>query len=152
MKRALPLLAAVLLILSLAVAAFAGEEAARFGTAVTVKKSVPVAKLAKRPHAFTGRTVRIEGTVAEVCQGRGCWVRVRDQRGRAFLAKSLDESVLLPGDCAGQRIVVQGVVTSLGPAKHEHEDGIEGHACPAPEYVLATQGVELRPASRNESR
>jgi hypothetical protein len=130
-----------------AVVAFAAEPA-RFGSAITARKSVPVAKLAKAPARFQGRTVRIEGTVAEVCQGRGCWVRVRDEKGVMFLAKSLDESVLLPKDCAGQAIVVQGVVTPLKPAPHEHEEGVEGHACPTPEYVVATQGIELRAAGK----
>jgi len=147
MKRIAASLAAALLALALATAAFAGAEPARFGAAVTAKQRVPVAKLAKAPRKFEGRTVRIEGTVAEVCQGKGCWVRVKDAKGQTFLAKSLDDSVLLPKDCAGQFVVVQGVVTALKPAAHdhEHEEG-EAHACPTPEYVLATQGAELRPA------
>lgn len=141
MKR----IAASLLALALASAAFAGAEPAKFGAAVTVKKSVPVAKLAAAPAKFEGKTVRIEGTVAEVCQGRGCWVRVKDDKGQLFLAKSLDETVLLPKDCAGQNVVVQGVVTALKAKPHEHAEG-EGHECPTPEFVVATQGIELRPA------
>lgn len=141
MKR----IAASLLALALASAAFAGAEPAKFGAAVTVKKSVPVAKLAAAPAKFEGKTVRIEGTVSEVCQGRGCWVRVKDDKGQLFLAKSLDESVLLPKDCAGQYVVVQGVVTALKAKPHEHEEG-EAHECPTPEFVVATQGIELRPA------
>lgn len=141
MKR----IAASLLALALASAAFAGAESAKFGAAVTVKKSVPVAKLAAAPAKFEGKTVRIEGTVAEVCQGRGCWVRVKDDKGQLFLAKSLDETVLLPKDCAGQYVVVQGVVTALKAKPHEHEEG-EAHECPTPEFVVATQGIELRPA------
>lgn len=141
MKRiALPL-AALLLV---ATSVFAGEPA-KFGAPVTVKKNVPVAKLAAAPAKFEGKTIRIEGTVAEVCQGRGCWVRVKDDKGTLFLAKSLDETVLLPKDCAGQRVVVQGVVTALKAKPHEHEEG-EAHECPTPEFVVATQGAELRPA------
>lgn len=143
MKRIILLLAALSLC---AASAFAGEPA-KFGAPVTVKKSFPVAKLAAAPAKFEGKTVRIEGTVAEVCQGRGCWVRVKDDKGTLFLAKSLDETVLLPKDCAGQHVVVQGVVTALKAKPHEHEEG-EGHECPTPEYVVATQGIELRPADK----
>lgn len=146
MKRLARSLAASLLALALASAALAGTEPAKFGAALTVKKSVPVAKLAAAPAKFEGKTVRIEGTVAEVCQGRGCWVRVKDDKGQLFLAKSLDESVLLPKDCAGQYVVVQGVVTALKAKPHEHAEG-EGHECPTPEFVVATQGIELRPAA-----
>lgn len=146
MKRIAASLAAAFFTLALASAAFAGADPSRFGAAVTAKKNTPVAKLAKEPQKFTGKTVRLEGTVAEVCQGRGCWVRVKDGKGLTFLAKSLDETVLLPKDCAGQLVVVQGVVTALKRAAHEHEEGAEGHSCPTPDYVVATQGLELRPA------
>jgi hypothetical protein len=144
MTRISPSIATAFLALALVPAAFAAEPT-KFGAPVTVKKSVPVAKLAAAPARYEGKTVRLEGTVAEVCQGRGCWVRVKDDKGQVFLAKSLDESVLLPKDCAGQRVVVQGVVTALKAKPHEHEEG-EAHECPTPEYVVATQGVELRPA------
>ena len=67
--------------------------------------------------------------------------------GATFLAKSLDESVLLPKDCAGRKIRVQGVVTMM-PAKdaeaHQHADhAAAGHECPAPTYLISTQGAEL---------
>lgn len=148
MKRIATTVAAALLALALAAAAFAGDDPARFGAPVTAKKKVAVAKLAGKPAKYEGKTVRMEGTVAEVCQGRGCWVRVKDDKGQTFLAKSLDDSVLLPKDCAGQFVVVQGVVTALKPKPHDHEEGVEAHSCPAPEYVLSTQGIELRPAAK----
>ena len=34
------------------------------------------ARFAKNPTRFTGKTVKIEGTVRDVCQGRGCWIEV----------------------------------------------------------------------------
>jgi hypothetical protein len=78
-------------------------------------------------------------------------VEVASARGGSFLAKSLDESVLLPKDCAGRKIVVQGVVTALpapGAGAHQHtEKEAEGHTCPAPSYVVATRGVELLPTA-----
>lgn len=147
MKRIAAPIVTLALTVALAAGALAGAEPARFGAPVTVRKAVPVAKLAATPAKFAGKTVRIEGTVAEVCQGMGCWVRVKDAKGQLFLAKSLDESVLLPKDCAGQAIVVQGVVTALKPApKEAAEEGVPPHECPTPEYVVATQGIELRPA------
>jgi hypothetical protein len=119
-----------------------GADARKFGAKVTVKKAVDIARLAKDPARFAGRTVRLEGTVKEVCQGRGCWVEV-EANGISFLARSLDETVLLPKDCKGRPVVVQGVVKAL-PASVKEEPVEGGHACPKPEWVVATQGVELR--------
>lgn len=118
------------------------------GAPITVKKSVPIAKLAKSPAKFVGKTILIEGTVKEVCQGKGCWVEVEDANGVSFMAKSLDDSVLLPMTCGGRKVVVQGVVTKLTAKGHDHhgpkhDEAAAGHSCPAPTFVLATQGATL---------
>jgi hypothetical protein len=119
-----------------------GPEPQRFGAPVTVKKAVNIARLAKDPGRFAGRTVRLEGTVKEVCQGMGCWVEV-ESAGASFLARSLDESVLLPKDCKGRKVVVQGVVKALPRAAREEPVEV-GHACPRPEWIVATEGAILK--------
>ena len=144
------LLLSIALTAGLAATAVAGTPAhapVRVGAAITTKKPTAIAALAKDPRKYVGQTVRIDGTVKKVCQGAGCWVEVASSQGVTFLAKSLDESVLLPMDCAGRSIRVQGVVTML-PAKeaeaHQHAEPVgEGHECPAPTYLLSTQGAEL---------
>jgi hypothetical protein len=114
------------------------------GAPITVKKPLKIARLAKRPERFVGKTVRIEGTVNAVCQSTGCWARVVDDKGVEFLAKSLDESVLLRKDSAGRSIVVQGVITRLEPKAHDHEHAEVGHECPQPTFLLSTLGAILK--------
>lgn len=148
-------LAAVILALTLVVASGCAHQkdpsttkSQRFGADVTVQEPVAVAALAGDPSRFAGQTVRLEGTVNAVCQGMGCWAEVAAADESTFLAKSLDEGVLIPTDCAGRRIVVQGKVTSLGASEHaehaEHAENADGHVCPRPEYVVSMEGVELR--------
>lgn len=127
--------------------AFAGDDVERFGEAVTETQAVPIAKLAKKPKAYSGQTVRIEGTVKDVCQGQGCWIEVADAKGKTFLAKSLDESVLVPKAIKGRRVVVQGVMTSRAAKGHAHEHTEAGHSCPAPSWVLDMKGVEMTVAN-----
>ncbi len=119
--------------------------AQRFGAPLKLKKSVEVARLAQAPEKFKGRTVRLEGTVQDVCQGKGCWVQVTDGKGASFMARSLDESVLLPKDCKGMHVVVEGLVTTMPKAAMEEPEP-KDHACPKPEYVVSTRGVELHAA------
>lgn len=154
-KQNLPLIALLLCVGSIAIAGApaSGTDPVRVGAAITTKQPTDIAKLAKDPKKFVGRTIRIDGTVKKVCQGAGCWVEVASSKGVTFLAKSLDESVLLPKDCAGRKIMVQGVVTML-PAKeadaHQHAEPVaEGHECPAPTFVISTQGAELVAAKKN---
>jgi hypothetical protein len=147
--RSIGLFAALGLVLAASVS-FSGEVAPaggpqRFGAPLKVKKAVDVAVLAAAPAKFKGRTIRLEGTVKEVCQGRGCWVEVSDEKGASFMARSLDESVLLPKDCKGARVVVEGKVVAM-PAKLAEEPESKDHACPKPTYVVSTRGVELTPA------
>ncbi len=142
MLKASHLLLAALAALTLVAAPARAEDTVqRYGARITARKPVDIARLAQAPEKFKGKTVRLEGVVKDVCQGRGCWVEVADANGASFLARSLDESVLLPKDCKGQKVVVQGVVTTL-PQKVKEEKP-EGHACPKPEYVVSTRGVEL---------
>ena len=145
--------------LSMPMPAGAGNEAepvaGKYGAPVTVKKAVSVAKVQKDPARFEGKTLRLEGVVKAVCQGAGCWVEIEDSKGASFIAKSLDESVLLPKDCKGSRIVVQGVMTMMAAKGHDHaghehaaHEAAEGHSCPAPTYLLSTQGIELLAARK----
>ena len=153
-KRHLPMIALMLCAASIA---FAGSPAAtsdpvKVGAAITAKKTTGIDKIAKDPKKFVGQTVRVEGTVKKVCQGAGCWVEIASSKGVTFLAKSLDESVLLPKDCAGRQIMLQGVVTML-PAKeaeaHQHAEPVGAdHECPTPSYVISTQGAELVAAKK----
>ena len=147
MRRLPPLVAPLLVALSLIIGSGVASnpktagDPFRAGAPITVRKPVGIQRLAKHPEQFEGKVLRLEGTVKNVCQGRGCWVDVEDANGVTFMAKSLDESVLLPKDCAGRKVIVQGIVTALA---HTHDEATEaGHACPAPRFVLATQGVEL---------
>ena len=125
----------------------------KVGAPITVKKPVDIAALAKKPSRFAGKTVRLEGVVRDVCQGRGCWVEVEGAKGASFMARSLDHSILLPKDCKGRRIVVEGVVTAMKETPEEHaahageaEEEPAGHACPVTEWVVATKGAEVRAA------
>lgn len=153
-----PLLAALLLATAVPAAAAAApaDEVLKVGAPITVKKAVDIAALARRPAKFEGKTVRLEGVVKEVCQGRGCWVEVVGPKGASFMARSLDHSIVLPKDCKGRRIVVEGVVTAMKAAEtpeehaaHAEAEAAEpaGHACPVTEWVVATTGAELQ-ASR----
>lgn len=124
-----------------------GRPALKVGKAITVTKPVSITALSNNPETFVGQTVRLEGTVSGVCMGSGCWAEVQAADGSTFMAKSTDHSVLVPTDCLGRKIVVQGVVTAVPvqaqEEEHHHEEGEEPHECPRPTYLVTTQGVEL---------
>ena len=137
-------LAALVLVPAAARAADAPATAMHFGGPIKLKAPVDVAQLAASPRKFKGRTVRLEGTVLDVCQGKGCWIEVADDKGASFMARSLDESMHFPRDCKGWHVVVQGRVTAtLGAIRWEADS--TGHTDYKPDWVVATRGVELTP-------
>ena len=117
----------------------------RFGAAVKVKTPSTSRSSPPPPRSSRASTIRLEGTVKDVCQGRGCWVEVTDDKGASFMARSLDESVLLPKDCKGMARRGRGQGDDAA-RQGRHEPAPTDHACPKPEYVVSTRGVELTPA------
>ncbi|MBU3741814.1 MAG: DUF4920 domain-containing protein [Candidatus Kapabacteria bacterium] len=55
-----------------------------------------------------GRTVLVEGTVAEVCQTEGCWMNVSDGKS-AMRVTFKDEAFAVPVNLTG-KVMVEGVV------------------------------------------
>jgi len=79
--------------------------------------------------ATEGETnVRITGTIAKVCQKKGCWLVVRDGDMEARIIMK-DYAFVVPKDSAGKTVSVEGSlkvkVFSEGQAKHLAEDGGE---------------------------
>lgn len=148
MRSPLPAVVAALAVLTATAVAHSsesakGSEVQTYGAPVTVKKALKIDKLEKNPAKYNGQTIKLEGVVAKVCQGQGCWIEIASPKGATFIARSLDESVLVPKDCKGQKVTIQGVVTTMPAKAHDHSQAEDGHSCPAPTFVLSTQGVEL---------
>jgi hypothetical protein len=127
--------------------ALSDPQVRRFGARITEKTAVDFAGLVKSPAIYEGRTVRLHGVVQAVCQTTGCWMQVRSSTGEAIQVKSLDATVRLPRKCAGQAVVVQGVVTNAAKASHQHH-GKKQHACAQAQWVVSMLGVELSDTRR----
>jgi hypothetical protein len=106
MKRTTTALLAVLLLLPLTLLADAGK----FGAPLGDSPKVALADLVKDPAAFSGKTVKTEGTVSSVCQEKGCWMILKsgDQSVRITFK---DYGFFVPKDAAGATAVMEGVFT-----------------------------------------
>lgn len=112
------------------------------GKLVAAEKSLAVKELTTRGEALKDQSVQVDGTVKRVCQGRGCWVEVADGDA-AVIAKSLDHTVLFPKDCAGKRVLVQGVVRVNPPDQCEDHEEKKDHDCPKPTLLIEITGAQL---------
>ncbi len=156
MKRtAHALLAAALLLFPLSALA-----AGKYGAPLGDSPKVALADLAKNAERYSGKTVRTEGVVSEVCQDMGCWMVLKtgDQSVRVSFK---DHAFFLPKDSAGMAAVMEGVFSpksaSGGEAKHcdgeaaggkrDEAKHAEAKADPK-ELTFVASGVELAKPAR----
>lgn len=149
MLRTTAALLSLSVLISFGCSASKGARVTQLGAPIQAGEIVAIDALTDDPKVFAGQRVLIEGTVSEVCQGSGCWALVAAPNGKSVYARSADESVLLPADCAGSRIRVEGeLVLDEAALTTESEAGTGGtwegdHWCPNPAMFVTLTSVEL---------
>lgn len=84
------------------------------GAGVTLAENTAVADILDRPESYVGRTVAVEGEVADVCQSAGCWLELRAADGPRTLKVKVEDGVMVfPKDARGKRARAQGEVERL---------------------------------------
>jgi hypothetical protein len=70
--------------------------------------------------------VVVKGTIAQVCQAEGCWLKLKNEAGEDILVKFKDHAFLVPKDLAGKTAIAYGKATkkviSVDERKHMAED------------------------------
>src|SRR5688572_8432156 len=52
------------------------------------------------------KDVTVKGTITQVCQAAGCWVKLKNENGPDLFVKFKGDKFLVPADVAGQEITV----------------------------------------------
>ena len=94
---------------------------------------------------YDGKTVRVAGTVGDVCAKRGCWLDVAGAGGETLRLKVKDGEVVFPQSIKGKKVIAEGIVVKIpvDPAEDTAacgggEEHAEGHtACTRPEGARA---------------
>lgn len=106
-----------------------------------------------------GSPVLLRGTVADVCQKKGCWVVISDG-DRQMRVTFKDYGFFLPTDCSGSQALIQGVVAreeiSEELARHyaEESKGEDPEAINGPQQVvtMVATAVTILPTSSSEEQ
>jgi len=116
----------------------------------------PVAILAdvmKNPSEFVGKSLILEGNVAEVCAKKGCWMEVLPEADSVSVRVTFkDYGFFVPKDCHGMIARMEGQFErkelSKEDADHMEAEGariIRNPDGTATELGFVAAGVELRP-------
>ena len=125
-----------------------------YGERFSDEGAVPVQAVVAERQEYLGRSVKIEGTVAEVCQMAGCWLTLQTGDGnniRILVARKEDGNYAftVPKDISGRRVVVQGMLAEEtlleGTQRHLAQDAgrtvDDETLVPKAELQVTAQGV-----------
>ena len=116
------------------------EEWASFGEPMTSENTVSLAALLDSPEDFTGQTVRVEGTIADVCQMAGCWMVIADGE-RTLRVTMKDHAFSVDKGAATRTGQVEGVVIAR-PADPERAAHFASEA-QNPDSMPENAGAEM---------
>src|SRR6187399_1383600 len=73
-----------------------------FGAGVKLGESTAIDAILAAPKAYSGKTVRVEGMVTDVCPKRGCWFELAGAKpGQKLRFKVTDGEMVFPMDSKG---------------------------------------------------
>ena len=95
------------------------SEWTNYGEAITLQSPVTVRELLKKQKKE--KEVLLEGTISEVCQNKGCWMVVGDEK-QSVRVEFKDYKYFVPWDSEGKKVRLQGKLITKGvsaaAAKH----------------------------------
>ncbi len=131
---------------------------ATYGKALTGTDTVKVSELLGTPDKYAGKTVRVEGTITEVCAKRGCWMMIAGDKEFQTIRFKVDDGVIvIPMSAKGKTATAEGVFTKIErtkeqrieQAKHEAEENkkpFDPSKITGPEttYILKGTGAVIK--------
>jgi hypothetical protein len=101
----------------------------QFGEPLALAEETKISDILASPKDYEGKTVKVRGTIVDVCPHMGCWIRISgDKRFQSIQFKVEDGVITFPVDIKGMEVEAEGTVAIVSPGEgHEHHEGHEGH-------------------------
>ena len=128
-----------------------------YGKEITAKKAISENEIgAKYKDLVVGDTINVKfkSTIEEVCQNKGCWMKLNVASKEPSFVKFKDYAFFMPKDAKGQEVIVNGKAfvskVSVDELKHYAEDRGESQAvidaivAPKLTYSFLADGVLLK--------
>ncbi len=120
------LLTIVFSIFSLAYAQEELPSTGSFGEKIEEDGAVSVVQLVQKMDHSDASDMKVQGTIVEVCQAKGCWMTIDLGNNETMRVKFKDYGFFVPKDAAGKTAVMQGVAKketiSVEDLRHLAED------------------------------
>lgn len=130
---------------------------ASFGDEIDAANALPVSKMAENYKMMAvGDTItsKMTANVVEVCQSKGCWMKLDLENGNQVMVKFKDYGFFMPKDIAGKEVIVNGLAfvneVPVDEQRHYAEDGgataeeIAAITAPKKTFSFEADGVLLK--------
>lgn len=124
-----------------------------YGEDVKIAGATPVAELPKLLKASQPQTVKVTGTVLDVCPKMGCWLSLEMPDKSTVFVKMKDYAFFVPTALKGKTVVMDAeakiIKTSVEELKHYAEDAkkpqqeIDAIKAPKEEIRLTASGITV---------
>ncbi len=79
-----------------------------YGAHFVPEAPVPAVAIAEKLSGKESVNLQTTGTVKEVCQAKGCWIKVDAGNGQEMMVKFKDYAFFMPKDIVGKQVILQG--------------------------------------------
>ncbi|MFD1002702.1 DUF4920 domain-containing protein [Ohtaekwangia kribbensis] len=97
-----------------------------FGSSISADGAMPVADLSNVLQDDQPHTVKVKGTVTDVCPKKGCWISLEMPGNSKVFVKMKDYGFFVPVELIGKTVVIDAeakvIKTSVDELKHYAED------------------------------
>jgi hypothetical protein len=129
----------------------AAAKGVTYGSGTTHENTVAIADMEKKINTDNKFEGKVTGKVVEVCQEKGCWMKVDKGGGETLMVKFKNYGFFMPKNIVGQTVVLDGEAVvkevSIKQQKHYAEDAgkskeeIEKIKEPKKEIQFVAKGV-----------
>jgi len=121
-----------------------------FGASFSKAKTVTLAEVTANADKYNGKTVKLKGNIADVCQREGCWLVLSDGE-RTIRIKMKDHKFVVPKDSGNKIAIVEGVIEkqelSEEMARHYAEESagkVDPTTIKGPQIVVGMNAIGVR--------
>lgn len=130
------------------------KETGSFGKNISKEGAVSAKLLPQKIGSDGTIDIKLQGTINEVCQAKGCWMTIDLGDGKQLRVKFKDYGFFVPKNSAGKTAIMQGVAQketiSVDELKHlakdagKSEDEINAINEPQEELTFIAEGVIIQ--------
>ncbi|MEX2380212.1 MAG: DUF4920 domain-containing protein [Vicingaceae bacterium] len=103
-----------------------GEDSVHFGQIIDADGALSIDDFATQMEGIDSLNVKIAAVAADVCQKKGCWMKVQLADGSEMRIRFKDYGFFVPKDISGKEVVFDGIAVkeevSVEDLKHFAED------------------------------